>query len=66
MNPALKKANWLCTHGTRDDVLPYAVSKAQIKTLQNGGFEIDFKSYAKTHTIAEDELAMIKEWILSR
>jgi len=65
MNPALKDANWLCTHGTHDDVLPYSTSKAQVKTLQNGGFHIDFKSYPKVHTIAEDELKMIKEWIKS-
>ena len=63
MNPALKDANWLCTHGTRDDVLPYHTSKAQVETLQKGGMHITFKSYPKVHTIAEDELLMIKEWI---
>ena len=63
MNPALKDANWLCTHGTHDDVLPYGTSKAQVETLQNGGFNITFKSYPKVHTIAEDELGMIKEWV---
>jgi phospholipase/carboxylesterase len=66
MNPALKDANWLCTHGTHDDVLPFSTSKAQVETLQNGGFNIAFKSYPKTHTIAEDELTMIKEWIKSK
>jgi len=60
---ALKDANWLCTHGTRDDVLPYHVSQAQVETLQKGGVPIIFKSYPKAHTIAEDELLMIKEWI---
>jgi len=63
MNPDLKDANWLCTHGTHDDVLPFSTSKAQVETLQNGGFNITFKSYPKVHTIAEDELAMIKEWL---
>jgi len=63
MNPALKDANWLCTHGTHDDVLPFSTSKAQVETLQNGGFNIAFKSYQKVHTIAEDELGMIKEWL---
>ena len=66
MNPALKDANWLCTHGTHDDVLPFSTSKAQVDTLQNAGFNIEFKSYPKTHTIAEDELTMIKEWIKSK
>jgi phospholipase/carboxylesterase len=66
MNPALKDANWLCTHGTHDDVLPFSTSKAQVETLQNAGFNIEFKSYPKVHTIAEDELGMIKEWIKSK
>jgi len=63
MNPALKDANWLCTHGTRDDVLPYHTSEAQVETLQKGGIHMTFKSYPKVHTIVEDELRMIKEWI---
>ena len=63
MNPALKDAHWLCTHGTYDDVLPYEISKAQVEILQEGDVNIAFKSYPKVHTIAEDELQMIKEWI---
>ena len=66
MNPNLNSSNWLCTHGTYDDVLPFNTSKSQIETLQNGGFDIEFKSYQKEHTIAEDELQMIKEWIISQ
>ncbi|MCW8821277.1 MAG: serine esterase, partial [Sulfurovum sp.] len=27
MNPEVKASNWLCTHGTYDDVLPYNTSK---------------------------------------
>ena len=66
MNPNVNSSNWLCTHGTYDDVLSYSTSKAQVETLQNGGFDIEFKSYEKVHTIAEDELQMIKEWIISQ
>ena len=65
MNLELKNANWLCTHGTQDDVLPYDTSKAQVETLQNAGFNIEFKKYEKTHTIAEEELHMIKTWIMN-
>ena len=66
MNSNVKASNWLCTHGTYDDVLPYNTSKAQVEVLQNGGFDIEFKSYEKTHTIAEDELMMLAEWIKSK
>lgn len=66
MNPLLLDANWLCTHGTHDDVLPYHISKTQIETLQNGGMHITFKSYPKVHTIVNDELQMIQQWIKER
>jgi len=66
MNQDVQDSKWLCTHGTHDDVLPFTASKAQIEVLQNGGFDIEFKSYKKTHTIAEDELMMLTEWIKSK
>ncbi len=66
MNQNVQDSKWLCTHGTHDDVLPFIASKAQIEVLQNGGFDIEFKSYKKTHTIAEDELVMLAEWIKSK
>ncbi len=63
MNKDVKESNWLCTHGIYDNVLDYSVSKEQIKTLQKGGFDIDFKTYEKDHTIIEEELKMISQWI---
>ena len=63
MNPKVKTSRWLCTHGTFDDVLLYETSKTQVETLQNGGFDITFKSYDKAHNVDEDELKMIREWI---
>ena len=66
MNQNVKASRWLCTHGTHDDVLPFNISKAQVEVLQNGGLDIEFKSYKKTHTIAEDELMMLAEWIKSK
>lgn len=63
MNTEVKNAKWLCTHGTYDGVLPYNESKLQVETLQKGGFDVEFKSYAKEHTIDKDELDMIAQWI---
>jgi len=64
MNPEVKKSKWLSTHGTQDDVLPYDVSKSQVKTLQDGGFEIEFLTYEKDHTILKEELDNMIKWIL--
>lgn len=66
MNQNVNTSNWLCTHGTSDGVLPFHTSKEQVNTLQNGGFDITFKSYDKDHNVVEDELLMIKEWIKNK
>ena len=63
MNPEVNKKNWLCTHGTQDPVLPYETSREQVQELQDGGFDIEFKSYEKDHSIDRDELTMIGQWI---
>jgi phospholipase/carboxylesterase len=63
MNEAVKSSNWLCTHGTHDNVLPFESSKTQVEYLQNAGFDIAFESYEKDHSIDRDELVMIAKWM---
>jgi len=65
MNQEVQKGKWLCTHGTYDDVLPYETSKEQVELLQGGGFDIEFVSYEKDHTIVQEELEMISAWVKS-
>ncbi|NKQ40310.1 MAG: serine esterase [Sulfurovum sp.] len=66
MNPILKNANWICTHGTHDDVLPYGTSKSQVEVLQSAGFTIEFKSYDKAHNIDKKEIDMLVKWVKSK
>jgi phospholipase/carboxylesterase len=63
MNIKLKHANWLCTHGVQDEALDFKKAQEQIKFLQNHDFNIQFHSYNKAHTIIEEEIEMIQEWI---
>ncbi len=63
MNKDVLESRWLCTHGKYDAVLPYETSKEQVEMLIDGGFDVEFKSYDKDHTIVEDELKMIADWI---
>ena len=63
MNQEVKNSRWLCTHGTQDNVLAFKESKNQVEFLNENGFEIDFRSYDKEHSIEKDELEMISEWI---
>ena len=65
MNPEVKNSRWLCTHGIYDNVLQYEVSREQVQTLVDGGFDVEFVSYEKDHTIIEEELEMISQWIKS-
>lgn len=63
MNPDVKEASWLCTHGTQDGVLAFESSQRQVKALQDNGFNVVFKSYDKEHNIDRDELEMITSWM---
>jgi phospholipase/carboxylesterase len=63
MNRDVKNARWLCTHGTYDNVLAFESSKKQVQTLQNAGFDVEFRAYEKDHSLDREELAMISEWI---
>jgi phospholipase/carboxylesterase len=63
INPKVKEAKWLCTHGKEDDVLPYANSVAEVKILQDAGLDIAFHGYDKPHTMIEEEVIMIAAWI---
>ena len=63
MNEDVKSAHWLCTHGTKDTVLAFEVSKNQVEILQEHGFDVAFKAYNKEHSIDRDELEMIADWM---
>lgn len=66
LNPNARDSSWLSTHGEVDNVLPYETSKAQIEQLREGGFNVEFHSYEKDHSLDRDELAMISQWIQAR
>lgn len=66
MNKNVNANNWLCTHGTQDNVLAFETSKEQVVALQDGGFNIEFKAYDKDHSIDKDEIEMISQWIKER
>jgi phospholipase/carboxylesterase len=66
-DPGVKMGNWLVTHGTRDEVLPIAETRAQIKLLQESGFKIEYREYEKVHTLDDqNEIPFLREWISAR
>ena len=66
MNPEVNKGQWLCTHGTYDEILPFKTSEAQVQHLQDGGFDITFKSYPKDHDSPSASLPRPSDWIKAR
>jgi phospholipase/carboxylesterase len=63
---AARKQKFLVTHGLRDPLLPYAVSKAQCEFLIAQGIDLGFLTYDKEHTILPEELADIRKWLAER
>ncbi len=63
MNENVKNSNWLCTYGIEDSVLDYETSQKQIEFLQENGFDVEFQAFHKEHSIASDELEMIRKWM---
>jgi phospholipase/carboxylesterase len=67
LNPKVNHGDWLITHGTKDEILPVETTRAQMQTLRDGGFKIDYREYPKTHTLdLERELPDIRNWIAER
>jgi len=60
----IHQGKWLITHGTHDDVLPVETTRQQMQMLANEGFKMDYREYRKTHTISEQEIDFIREWIV--
>ena len=63
-SPVAREQRLFATHGTLDAVLPFAVTKRQIRHLKNAGINIAWHEFQKEHTIAgEAEIALIREFI---
>ena len=59
--------NWLITHGTDDEVLPFETTRLQMEELAEGGIQLRFESFAKGHTIEpHEELPMLRRFIGER
>ncbi len=58
------KQRFLVTHGTQDTLIPLKPVEAQIDFLRAGGVQIDWRVFAKAHTIAgQTELSVIRGFI---
>ncbi len=61
MPPVAAQQRVLLTHGTYDPLIPISRTHAQAQLLRDAGLQIEWREFAKEHTIAgEAELAVIR------
>jgi phospholipase/carboxylesterase len=58
-----KNQRFLMTHGTFDPLIPIDPVREQVKFLKTAGLDIKWHEFEKEHTIAEDELEMIRTFV---
>jgi phospholipase/carboxylesterase len=65
-SPVAREQNFLITHGTRDTLIPARQVREQIQQLKAGGMHIEYREYDKDHSILEEEIHAIRDWIKDR
>ncbi len=64
LSPVAKQQRLLVTHGTKDPIVRFAETRAQMQLLENAGLNLQFRQFEKAHTIAgEEELDLIREFV---
>jgi phospholipase/carboxylesterase len=64
MPPVAKEQRFLVTHGFQDPVVPFEVTRDQIKVLKAAGLNISWHEFNKAHNIAgESEVKLIRDFI---
>jgi phospholipase/carboxylesterase len=67
LHPRARQQAWLVTHGSYDELLPIARTRAQMEQLRALGVPIEWHEFPKAHTIDPDhELALLRDWIAAR
>jgi phospholipase/carboxylesterase len=64
LSPVARDQRFLLTHGTQDPLIPVDQVRPQIQLLTRAGLKIQWREFAKAHTIAgEQELAVIRDFV---
>lgn len=65
-SPAAREQSFLVTHGTRDPLLPFSITRAQCAFLEAQGIKVRFRAYEKEHTMLPEEVEDIRAWLEER
>ena len=62
-SPVAKEQRVLVTHGRQDPLIPFADVKKQMEQLKAGGLQLEWHEFNKPHTIIEEEIALLRQFI---
>ena len=63
LSPVAFQQRLLLTHGTLDTMIPFVRVRPQIQQLQTAGLKVDFHEFFKAHTITEEEIELIRDFV---
>ena len=63
LSPVGKEQRVLVTHGRQDPLIPFHNVKRQMEQLRAGGIQIEWHEFNKPHTIVEEEIELMREFI---
>ena len=52
-------------HGSFDPMLPMALGQHSHRTLEAAGYQVEWHDYPMAHAVCADEIAAIRNWLLS-
>lgn len=50
-------------HGTMDPVVPESLGEFAFKTLKEGSFDVEYKTYPMQHSVCAEEIMDISKWL---
>jgi phospholipase/carboxylesterase len=66
-SPVARSQQLLVSHGMHDPLIPFAAVRAAVAALREAGMGVEWREFAKVHTIAgEEELRVIREFLRER
>ena len=61
--PVARQQRLLMTHGTGDPLMPIDQVRPQIPLLKAAGINVEWREFAKVHTMIEEEIVLIRDFV---
>lgn len=65
-SPANKNIPIFLAHGTQDPIVPFALGLATQSFLQQAGYSVEWHSYPMPHSVCNDEIKDIGQWLIKQ